>query len=53
MIRRGVISDMSIGLKRGMVALEPHQEAWDIEGVNTCKKFKDILVKAKRWREVQ
>ena len=44
---------MSLGLRKDTVKLEAHQEAWDIEGAVTCKKLKDILVKAKRWREVQ
>ncbi|SEQ47864.1 GrpB domain, predicted nucleotidyltransferase, UPF0157 family [Lachnospiraceae bacterium NE2001] len=34
---------MSIGLKKDTVVLEPHQEEWDIEGGNTCKKIKRIL----------
>ena len=34
---------MSIGLKRGMVALEPHQEAWDIEGKRICEVIKEVL----------
>lgn len=34
---------MSIGLKRGMVALEPHQEQWDIEGRRTCALIRDLL----------
>ena len=34
---------MSLGLRKDTVKLEAHQEAWDIEGVNTCKKLKDIL----------
>lgn len=34
---------MSLGLKKDTVKLEEHQEAWDIEGANTCKKLKGIL----------
>lgn len=34
---------MSLGLKRGMVALEPHKEAWDIEGKRICEIIKGIL----------
>lgn len=34
---------MSIGLKKDTVILEPHQEAWDIEGAEICRKIKDIL----------
>lgn len=34
---------MSLGLRKDIVKLEAHQEAWDIEGVNTCKILKDIL----------
>lgn len=34
---------MSLGLKKDTVILEEHQEAWDIEGANTCKKLKGIL----------
>lgn len=34
---------MSIGLKKDLVKLEVHQDTWDIEGVNICKKLKDIL----------
>lgn len=34
---------MSIGLKKDTVVLEPHQEAWEIEGENICKKIKAIL----------
>ena len=34
---------MSIGLKKDTVILEPHQEAWDIEGTVICRKIKDIL----------
>ena len=34
---------MSIGLKKDTVKLEDHQEAWDVEGANACKKLKDIL----------
>ena len=34
---------MSIGLKKDTVVLEPHQEAWDIEGANICRKIKSIL----------
>ena len=34
---------MSLGLKKDTVKLEAHQDAWDIEGANICKKLKDIL----------
>jgi len=34
---------MSIGLKKGKVLLEPHQEEWDIEGENICRKISDLL----------
>ena len=34
---------MSIGLKKDTVVLEPHQEEWDIEGGNTCKRIKRVL----------
>ena len=34
---------MSIGLKRGTVLLEPHQDEWDIEGKRFCTKIKEIL----------
>ena len=34
---------MSLGLKKGAVILEPHQEEWDIEGQNTCAKIRSIL----------
>ena len=34
---------MSIGLKKDTVVLEPHSEAWDIEGRNICAKIKEIL----------
>ena len=34
---------MSIGLKRGMVALEPHQEAWESEGKRICEVIKEVL----------
>ena len=34
---------MSLGLKKDTVKLEEHQEAWDIEGANACKKLKGIL----------
>ena len=34
---------MSIGLKKGTVVLEPHQEAWDMEGASICRKIKAIL----------
>ena len=34
---------MSIGLLRGTVALEPHQEAWDEEGRRICEVIKGIL----------
>ena len=34
---------MSIGLKKDIVKLEVHQDAWDVEGAVTCKKLEDIL----------
>lgn len=34
---------MSIGLKKDTVTLEPHQDAWDIEGSYMCGKIKGIL----------
>lgn len=34
---------MPIGLKKDTVVLEPHQEAWEIEGANVCAKIKAIL----------
>ena len=34
---------MSIGLKKGMVVLEPHQKAWDIEGKRICEIIKEVL----------
>lgn len=35
--------NMSIGLKRGKVLLEPHQDEWDAEGKKTCEKIKELL----------
>ena len=32
-----------IGLKRGEVALFPHEKAWELEAQNTIKRLKDIL----------
>ena len=34
---------MPSGLKRGTVALEPHQEQWDIEGAEICEKIRQLL----------
>ena len=34
---------MSIGLKRGTVLLEPHQDEWDEEGKKTCEKIRALL----------
>lgn len=34
---------MSIGLKKDTVVLEPHQEDWDTEGANICRKIRAIL----------
>lgn len=34
---------MSLGLKKDTVVLEPHQEAWDIEGAEICRKIRSIL----------
>ena len=34
---------MSIGLKKDTVILEPHQEAWEIEGAAICQKIKTLL----------
>ncbi len=34
---------MSIGLKKGKVILEEHQEEWEIEGQRMCEKIKSIL----------
>lgn len=34
---------MSIGLLKGTVDLEPHQEEWDIEGRRICAKIKELL----------
>lgn len=34
---------MSIGLKMGMVTLEPHQKEWETAGKIICAKIKDIL----------
>ena len=34
---------MSIGLKRGMVAVEPHQPEWEIEARHTIGRLHDLL----------
>ncbi len=34
---------MSVGLKKGTVVLEPHQEIWDIEGMKICARIRDLL----------
>ena len=34
---------MSIGLVRGRVALEPHNEAWEMQAAETISKLKSIL----------
>ena len=36
-------ADMSLGLKMGMVTLEPHQKEWETEGATICAKLKNIL----------
>lgn len=34
---------MSIGLKKNLVVLEPHQAEWDAEGAATCRKIRELL----------
>lgn len=34
---------MSLGLKRGIVQLEPHDKQWDEAAIQTIRKLKSIL----------
>ena len=34
---------MSIGLKRGMVAVEPHQQEWEVAAQQTIERLRDLL----------